>query len=234
LHVAYNAPHFGKGWDDVQEETVNVMQPRPEDLKRVEHLDDPLRRAFAAKVVGMDQGIGRLLEALARHGLDENTLVVFMTDHGGDPDYGGSNLPFRGGKATLYEGGLRVPCIVRWPGHVPPQSVCDEVACAVDWYATFGQLVGYGPDPTDGQSIVELLLGKPAESPRRLIWKTGAHRELGRQSWQAVRDGDWKWVKAPGRDAELFDLSRDPGESVDRSKESPEVARRMAALAEQS
>ena len=92
LHVAYNAPHFGKGWDDSNEATVNVMQPRPEDLKRVEHLGDPLRRAFAAKVVGMDEGIGRLLEALERHDLDENTLVVFMTDHGGDPDYGGSNL----------------------------------------------------------------------------------------------------------------------------------------------
>ncbi len=234
LHVAYNAPHFGKGWDGVEEKTVNVMQPRPEDLKRVAHLVDPLRRAFAAKVVGMDEGIGRLLDALALHGLDENTLVVFMTDHGGDPDYGGSNLPFRGGKATLYEGGIRVPCIVRWPGHVPPQSVCDDVACAVDWYATFGQVVGYGPDPSDGQSIVDLLLGKSAKSSRKLVWKTGAHEELGRQSWQAVRDGDWKWVKAPGRDSELFDLKRDPRETVDRSEESPEVARRLAALAEQS
>ena len=234
LHVAYNAPHFGKGWDAANEETVNVMQPRSEDLKRVEHLDDPLRRAFAAKVVGMDEGVGRLLDALERHDLDENTLVIFMTDHGGDPDYGGSNLPFRGGKATLYEGGIRVPCIVRWPQHVAPQSVCDDVACAVDWYATFGQIVGYGSGQTDGRSIENLLLGNPAESPRTLVWKTGAHRELGRQSWQAVRDGDWKWVKAPDREAELFDLNRDPRETVDRSGELPEVARRLAALAEQS
>ncbi len=234
LHVSYNAPHFGKGWNESTGSTENVMQPKPEDLERVSNLSDPLRRSFAAEVVGMDAGIGRLLDAVDRLSLRERTLVIFMTDHGGDPVYGGSNLPFRGGKATLYEGGIRVPCIVRWPQRVAAGSVCDQVACAVDWYATFGQVVGYDAKQTDGQSILDLLLGRSAASKRTLVWKTGAHQELGRKSWQAVRDGDWKWVKAPEQTGELFDLRRDPQETTDLSAEQPEVTRRLAGLAEQS
>ena len=232
LHIAYNAPHFGKGWDVVNEETENVMQPKPQDLERVVHIQDPLRRAFAAKVVGMDMAIGRVLETLDRLELREQTLVIFMTDHGGDPNYGGSNVPYRGGKATLYEGGIRVPCIVRWPGQVSTGSVCDQVACAVDWLATFGQVVGYPSPGSDGRSILELLQGKPARIDRTLVWKTGAHQELGRQSWRAVREGRWKWVQAPGQPGELFDLEQDLQESNDLSGQHPEIATRLAALAE--
>ncbi|MCA9141066.1 MAG: sulfatase-like hydrolase/transferase, partial [Planctomycetales bacterium] len=97
LHVAYNAPHFGKAWDQENESPANVMQPKTDDLERVSYIGDPLRRAFAAKVVGMDDGIGKLLDALETTGQTDKTLVIFMTDHGGDPNYGGSNLPLRGG-----------------------------------------------------------------------------------------------------------------------------------------
>ncbi|MCG8648815.1 MAG: sulfatase-like hydrolase/transferase, partial [Pirellulales bacterium] len=141
LHVAYNAPHFGKGWNEQQGAPENVMQAKPADLEKVRHIQDPLRRSFAAKVVGMDESIGRLMGALEDHGLADNTLVIFMTDHGGDPKYGGSNLPLRGGKATLFEGGIRVPCIVKWPGRVPPGTTSSQVACAVDWFATFAELI---------------------------------------------------------------------------------------------
>ena len=81
LHLSYNAPHFGKAWNAVTEETQNVMQPKPNDLIRVEDTLDPLRRSFAAKVVGLDTSIGQVLEVLDRLGIADQTLVIFMTDH---------------------------------------------------------------------------------------------------------------------------------------------------------
>jgi arylsulfatase A-like enzyme len=233
LHVSYNAPHFGKGWNEAKSSTENVMQPKPEDLKLVSYIEDPLRRSFAAKVVGMDASIGRLLDTIDQRSMRENTLVVFMTDHGGDPVYGGSNLPFRGNKATLFEGGLRVPCIVRWPGQIPSAAVSDGVACAIDWFPTFGEIVGFESEVAlDGKSILPLLQGESPEQSRTLVWKTGAHDLLARKSWAAVREGDWKWVSEPGADGKLFDLKNDPNETTNLATDKPQAAKRLAALVE--
>lgn len=233
LHVAYNAPHFGKGWDSQNATTENVMQPKPEDLEQVGEITDPLRRAFAAKVVGMDKSIGQLMDAVEELGMRENTLVIFMTDHGGDPKYGGSNMPFRGGKATLFEGGIRVPCIVRWPEHIEAGWICNEVGCAIDWSATFAEITGTDSGLTDGVSLLPTLKQQEAMPRRTLVWKTGAHELLGRQSWQAVRDGDWKWVREPGRAGMLFDLGSDPYETRDLANSDQKRATRMQALAEE-
>lgn len=238
LLVSYNAPHFGKGWNEERQTPENVMQPKPEDLRRVTEIRDPLRRAFAAKVVGMDESIGQLLDAIQEAGIAEETLLIFMTDHGGAGDYGGSNLPFRGGKATLFEGGIRVPCIVRWPGKIRPGVSTDAVAAATDWFPTLLDILG-DPTPTrradgqivDGQSILPILLGKSAGEPRELVWRTGSHAELGRESWAAARVGDWKWVRPPDSDGMLFDLRQDPQEKHDRSQSDPEIASQLAALA---
>ncbi|MGI9473283.1 MAG: sulfatase-like hydrolase/transferase [Rubripirellula sp.] len=232
LHVAYNAPHFGKGWNRTEEETENVMQPKPEDLQRVHNIEDPLRKAFAAKVVGMDESIGRLMQAVDDLSMREDTLVIFMTDHGGDAKYGGSNIPYRGGKATLFEGGIRVPCIVRWPGKIAPNSVSNDVACAIDWFATFGAIVGFDSQGTDSVSMLPTLRDEIASPRRTLVWKTGAHELLGRQSWQAVRDGDWKWVREPGQPGLLFNLAADPFERKDLASSKPELSKRLQKLAE--
>ncbi len=233
LHVSYNAPHFGKGWNEQDEATENVMQPKPDDLQKVLSIGDPLRRSFAAKVVGMDESIGRVLDTLVELGMEGNTLVIFMTDHGGDPAYGGSNLPLRGGKATLFEGGIRVPCIVRWPGRIAAGTVTDAVACATDWFDTLSEVAGIetSRSPSDGQSILPLLRGEPGDSSRTLVWQTGAHQLLDRKSWRAVRQGDWKWVQPPDQDAMLFDLGRDPCETTDLSAQRPDVAMRLMMIA---
>lgn len=230
LQIAYNAPHFGKAWNESKSAPENVMQPKPADLAEVSGIDDPLRRSFAAKVVGMDASIGRLMETIDELSMRENTLVIFMTDHGGAIDYGGSNLPLRDGKATLFEGGLRVPCVVRWPGQIPAGTVSDDVACAIDWFATFGEIVGFEAKHSDGRSILASLRGEATGQPRRLLWKTGAHQVLGRQSWRAVRDGDWKWVRPPDEAGMLFDLKQDPGERNDLAARHPDVAKRLAKL----
>ncbi|MFH5805016.1 sulfatase [Alienimonas sp. DA493] len=237
LEVAYNAPHYGKGWDEPANRTRNVMQPKPADLEKVTRLgsriENPLRRAFAAKVVGMDAGIARLLDALEESGQAEDTLVIFMSDHGGDPDYGGSNAPLRGEKATLYEGGVRVPCLVRWPGVVQPGATTDAVATALDWFPTFADLGLLEDAPTnlDGQSIAPLLRGEPLPKHVPIVWATGSHAELDRAAWVAVRDGDWKWVRHKGDEA-LFDLAADPRETTNRLADRPEIAARLRALAD--
>ncbi len=230
LFLAYNAPHFAKGWDAEAGKTENIMQPRPEDLERVKGIEDPLRRAFAAKVVGMDDGIGRVLAALEERELARNTLVIFMTDNGGDPVYGGSNEPFRGVKATLYEGGIRVPCLMRWPGRIPVGRTCEAVAGAIDLFPTLARLAGLEVEASelDGRNITPLLLGGPGEE-REMLWQLGAHAELGRSNWSALRAGDWKLVAAPDAAPELFNIAKDPSEKYDLAAEEPERLRKLLA-----
>lgn len=234
LHLSYNAPHFGKAWDASTEKPVNVMQPKAEDLARVNGAMTPLRQSFAAKVIGLDEGVGRVLSTLDELNLTHNTIVIFMTDHGGDPVYGGSNLPYRGGKATLYEGGIRVPCIVRWPSRIEAARESNQVACAVDWFATFMDLCGEEPNPDlDGHSLLPLLTsadGASSDPTRTLVWKTGAHKELMRKSWSAVRRGDWKWIRPPNQEAELYNVNLDPCETNNLAGRHPDLMAELQAI----
>ena len=227
LHLSYNAPHFGKAWDGEAEKPKNTMQPKLHDLKQVSTDLDPVRRAFAAKVVGLDASIGRVLHTLEELGVEKNTLVIFMTDHGGDPKYGGANYPYRGSKATLYEGGIRVPCLVRWPQRIGAGQISDQVACAIDWFPTFTEMCGEDPpDVLDGVSLLSDLAGtREGErlTERTLVWKTGAHRELGRATWKAVRQADWKWVQPPGEAPQLYNLAVDPYEKEDVAAKHPKL-----------
>ncbi len=228
LHVSFNAPHFGKAGDFETGQITNRMQPRTHDLEQVpDSIVDPLRRAFAAKVIGMDAAIGQLMQKLSELNAMQNTLVVFMTDHGGDPDYGGANLPLRGGKATLFEGGLRVPCIAAWPGNIPMGRRTSAVTCAMDWFPTLCAVAGISEASqrergarTDGTNLLPLFHGDAQTSvlesqlaERTLVWQTGNHDELERKSWLAVRRGNWKLVQPPDQPPMLFDLSQDPNES---------------------
>lgn len=235
LHIAYNAPHFGKAGNPETGEVTNIMQPKPEDLKRVPaSISESTRRDFAAKVIGMDEGIGRILAKLDTLHLSDDTLVIFMTDHGGDPSYGGSNDPLRGGKATLFEGGLRVPCLVRWPGQIPANSVASAVTCAVDLAPTCYELAGLAAEnwPTDGQSMLPIWMGAEEPQERTLIWQTGNHQELQRKSWTALRQGRWKMVDPPEQAAMLFDLENDPQEQVDLATSQPARLDELQTLAQ--
>ncbi|MCA9127064.1 MAG: sulfatase-like hydrolase/transferase [Planctomycetales bacterium] len=233
LHLAYNAPHYGKASDAVDGAAINVMQPKPDDLARVPaSIEDANRRAFAAKVMGLDQSIGRILETLRQIAVADNTLVIFMTDHGADPDYGGSNLPLRGGKATLFEGGLRVPCLVRWPAKIPAGLQTDVVACGVDCFPTLCFVAGI--DATqyslDGLNLVPLITeAAAATSSRELFWHTGAHQALNRNDWSALRVGNLKLVRAPNQPDQLFDLSVDPLERKDLAGSFPEELARLSS-----
>ena len=229
LFIPYNAPHFGKGWDDGNNRPVNILQPHPRDLKRVKFIADPTRRKYAAKVVALDDGIGRVLHALDANGQRENTLVIFMTDHGGDANYGGDNRPFRAGKATLFEGGIRVPCLVRWPGKVKPGTHSNEVTWAIDWFPTLCALAGAKTEGQglDGMDISPVLHGGRLTEPRELFWELGAHTELDRGHWMALRRGPWKYVRTPQESQWLFNLEDDPGEQQNLAGQEPQRFERL-------
>ncbi|MEM7015354.1 MAG: sulfatase-like hydrolase/transferase [Verrucomicrobiota bacterium] len=224
LFLAYNAPHFGKGYSPKDAAPVNIMQPQAADLKRVEFIDDKIRREFAAMTVSLDDGVGKVLEALDDTDLAKETLVMFLTDHGGDPVYGGSNTPFRGDKATLFEGGLRVPCVMRWPGKIEAGSTNESVAWSIDFFPTFCKLgaAEFNQSDLDGRDLGPAIFDGEPIPDRTLFWELGAHAELDRKPWSAVRDGDWKYVETPSDGEFLFNLAKDPNEETNLGETDPE------------
>ncbi|MEW4526752.1 sulfatase [Maioricimonas sp. JC845] len=203
----------------------------------------------------IDWSVGQVLEALKRNGVDEQTLVIFTSDNGPWLSYGnhaGSAGPLREGKGTTWEGGVREPCIMRWPGHIPAGSTCDELAATIDLLPTIAGLIGAElPDhPIDGKDIWPLMSGRPgAKSPHDVYYYYwGNHL-------QAIRSGDWKLhfphafrslTGDPGRDGKpagytqgktdlvLFNLREDIGETTDVKDQHPEVVARLKALAEKA
>jgi len=238
LFLSYNAPHFGKGWSPGEQSPVNIMQARGSDLKRVGYIKDKVRREFAAMTVALDDGIGRVMSTLRNNGLDENTLVIFMTDHGGTYVYGGSNHPYRGAKATLFEGGIRVPCIMRWPGKIKAATETNEVTWALDLFPTICQFANAetGGLTLDGQDISSLLTRQTPVGTRELFWQLGPHQELKRGRWTALRQGDWKYIQNEEGEEFLFDLKTDPYEKQNqlqhKAEKLAELQKRRDALAD--
>ena len=174
----------------------------------------------------VDWRTGEVLGALDELGLSRQTLVVFTSDNGASARWGGSNAPLRGAKGSRYEGGLREPCIVRWPGRIRPGSVCDEVVTEMDLLPTFAKLAGAAPPSDriiDGRDVWPLLSLQPgAKSPHEAFYY------FGRKRLEAVRNGPWKlWL---GRKKRLYHLGRDVGETTDVAAEHPEVVERLLAL----
>lgn len=214
LYLAYNAPHFGKGYSPADDAPVNIMQPQTKDLMRVSHISDKVRREFAAMTVNLDDGVGMVLAALDKAGLSEETLVIFVTDHGGDPVYGGSNVPLRGNKATLFEGGIRVPALMRWPGMITAGASVKQVVSALDLFPTITSMAGIEVDDQklDGSDIGPVIFQDVSLGERTLFWELGVHDELGRSPWGALRVGDWKYVSDAEGEQYLFNLNSDPYE----------------------
>lgn len=229
LFLPYNAPHFGKGWNPAAQETVNIMQAQGSDLQRVSFIQDKIRREFAAMVVSLDDGVGQVMQALEAGGHSDNTLLIFLTDHGGDPVYGGSNRPLRGSKATLFEGGLKVPCVMKWPGHIAGGRTSTAVASSLDLFPTFCDVAGIGTvgQTLDGLSLKGHLLEESELPQRELFWQTGQHAELDRGTWSALRQGRWKYVQDAAGVEYVFDLAADATEQLDLADSAPDILARL-------
>ena len=225
LYLAFNAPH---GASSFTEDTVSGEKRKggpgvqvPEKyaaMYRGKVQDEKLER-YCGAVTRMDEAIGAVMDAVEKAGQKDNTIFIFMSDNGGSGN--GGNSPLKGGKSTMWEGGLRVPFIVRWPGKVPAGKVTDEFLTSLELVPTVLAATGAsGPEGVkfDGFDMLPILQGA-AKSPREtMFWQ--------RRSDKAARVGKWKWLESKKGNG-LYDLSADIGEDHDLSKEKPEIAKMM-------
>ena len=189
---------------------------------------------YAGMVEAMDQAVGKVLDRLDALGLRENTLVIFTSDNGGLSTSEGwptSNMPLRAGKGWMYEGGLRVPLVVRWPKVARSGSQLDSPVTSPDFFPTLLDAVGTrrtGGD-VDGMSFLPAMLGK-APSQRSVFWHYPHYGNQGGAPASAIRRGGWKLIEwLEDGSVELFDVARDIGETKDLSRAQPARARQLLA-----
>ena len=190
---------------------------------------------YGGMVEAMDLAVGKVLDGLKTHGLEDNTVVFFMSDNGGLSTREGhptSNLPLRGGKGWMYEGGIREPMIVRWPGVTKPGSVNETPVTSTDFFPTMMEMAGLKPQlplPIDGVSFTTALRGKEHKRGP-LYWHYPHYGNQGNAPTAAIRDGDWKLIEwyEDGR-LELFNLREDIGEKNDLAKKHPDKVKTLVA-----
>ena len=169
----------------------------------------------------MDEGIGWIMAALAARGVDDDTLVVFTSDNGGERF--SDNWPLVGGKMDLTEGGIRVPWIAHWPVAIAPGGVSQQLCMTMDWSATMLDAAGVTPaadHPLDGISLMPVLHDANHRFDRPLYWR------MNHRGQRALRDGDWKYLRVDGNDY-LFNL---PADERERANRGPREPQRLAAM----
>lgn len=211
IYLAYNAVHAPD-------------QAPQKYLDRAVNIEEGFRSVYAAMMIAMDDGIGRVVQTLEETGLRDNTLVIFVNDNGGR--LGSDNRPLRGHKGMLYEGGVRVPFLASWPGKIPAGMKYDAPVSALDTLPTAAAAAGAATDqckPLDGVDLLPHLTGRASAPPHEtLFWRVS-----GGQGY-AVRQGRHKLVKAAALDrVQLFDLQEDLLERHDIAQVSPEVVTRL-------
>jgi arylsulfatase len=238
LYVPFTIPHVAMQVpEDSLAEYKGLWEDPPYEGKKG-YLPHPAPRAgHAAMITRMDRSVGRLLDLLSELKLDGNTLVCFSSDNGSIDAVGGHDLAFfeangnlRGQKGNLWEGGIRVPFLARWPGKIKAGAVSDLPAGFLDLFPTFAAVAGADvPGDVDGLSFLPTLLGQEGQKPREfLYWEYPAGG-----GWQAVRLGPWKGVRtqlAQKKPLELYDLSKDPGEKEDVASKHPELVAKIEAI----
>ena len=213
VYVPFNAVH-------------TPMEATPKYLDRFASIADPQRRKYAAMLSALDENVGVVLKTLEKHKLTEKTLVVFLTDNGGPTPVNTSrNEPLHGFKAQVWEGGIRIPWVMQWPGHLPKGKVFSSPVIALDLLPTFVTAAGGKVDPSwnvDGVDLAPYLNGKAKGVPHeRLFWR------FGRQ-W-AMREGDWKLMSMGDPSPSLFNLRADVGENKDLAAAEPARVASMKA-----
>ncbi|UCE32518.1 MAG: sulfatase-like hydrolase/transferase [Burkholderiales bacterium] len=219
LSVHYTAPHWP--WETrTDEEESRIVRDRNE---HIVHTAGGSVQNYLTMVRQMDEGIGRILEALKGTGADRNTMIVFTSDNGGERF--SDVWPLVGRKMDLLEGGIRVPDVVRWPARIAAGGVTSQQAITMDWVATMLEAAGVEehPDyPLDGASLLEVLDDPTATFDRELFWR------MKYRGQKAMRAGQWKYLLLDG-DEFLFDLSRDERERANRARREPQRVEAMRA-----
>ena len=222
LFLSYNAPHFPFQGPEDRDKPV---QPKRKNWQQGD------RSTYVAMVESMDKGIGRVLAELDRLGLRRQSLVVFTSDNGGDVH--SRNAPLRDHKGSLWEGGVRVPCIARWPGVLPAGEETRQVGITMDWSATIRRSAGLLKDESfeDGIDLMPMLTGRKQVRERTLFWRRirGPVRRKTPEG-RAVRHGKWKWVEKANGERFLGDLQNDVGEMNNLIGDRPDMANKLTRL----
>ncbi|MCP4847700.1 MAG: sulfatase-like hydrolase/transferase, partial [Verrucomicrobiaceae bacterium] len=231
LYLPFNAPHGSSSLDPMIRGSVQApeefkkMYP-PVDVEIVKGSrygkpamvpsKDARRRDYRAAVTCMDAAIGKILEKLDQQKKSNNTLVIFLSDNGGGG--GANNSPLRGKKGQMWEGGLRVPCIIRWPAVLPAGKTCDEFLTSLEIFPTIAAVTGAAVDKDitlDGFNMIPVLKGQASSQRTSMFWQ--------RRDLKAARVGNWKWVDMGNAGNGLFDLGEDPGERNNLASRKPEI-----------
>ena len=222
LYLAYNAPHFPI---EPPQEWLDRVHKRQPDL-------DEKRARNVAFVEHFDQGVGRVLDALEGSGMAKNTVVVFTSDNGGSLPHAQNNDPWRGGKQDHYDGGLRVPFLVRWPGVIEASSRSATVGLSFDIVPTFLEIAGCEPPSAlDAVSLLPAFRGDDATDSDRALYFTRREGGVfyGGKSYEALIQGRWKLMQNnPFAPLELYDLKDDPQETTDLSQTRKDIVRQLS------
>jgi len=219
INIMYNAPHWPYNRPD---------RPSPAPGSGAHILasadDPPTRDDYRSMVEAMDAGVGRILQALERLDVADNTLVIFTNDNGGEwlAEQGG----LRDRKWTVYEGGVRVPALLRWPGRIPPGRTSQQPAISFDWSATMLAAAGVTPPANyEGIDLVPIVAGQQREVERTFFWRAVP----GNRSQRAVRRGEWKLI-IDSNHTVVYNVRQDPGERHDLTNERQDIARQLQPL----
>jgi arylsulfatase B len=234
LYLAFTAPHLPR-------------EAPKEYIERYKNIEDPMRRIYAAQITCMDEEIGKVIVALDKKKIRENTLIIFHSDNGGTkskhvdgeddvskikiPGDNGDNGELNGGKGELYEGGTRVPAFVNWPGHIKPGSVVIGMVHVVDMLPTLAKLAAGSTEkcnPLDGHDVWPAIAEGEPTGRDELVYNIEPFRA-------AVRQGDWKlvWNTALPSKVELFNLAEDPNEKTNLADKQPEKVKQLKGRIEQ-
>jgi arylsulfatase A-like enzyme len=214
MYLAYNAPH-------------TPLQALKADYDALPQIKDHRLRVYAAMIRALDRGVGKVMAELKAQGLDDNTLVIFSSDNGGAHYIGlpEVNRPYRGWKATFYEGGTHVPFMMRWPAQIAAGSRYDPMISHFDIFATASAASGAAlprDRPIDGVDVLPVVKGAAGVPHQALFWRSGNYR--------VVRDGDWKLQSLDlPREDRLFDLKTDPTERRDVAAANPAIVASLRA-----
>jgi arylsulfatase A-like enzyme len=216
LSLNYNAPHWP--WEGPRDEAAS--RALAQGLGGF--TSGGSLKVYAEMMKSLDEGVGRVLRALEESGHARETLVVFTSDNGGERfSY---NWPFTGKKLELFEGGIRVPAMLRWPGRIPSGRTTEQVAVTMDWTATILAAAGasaHSDYPLDGVDLLPVARGERAAFERTLFWRTSAQ--------SAARSGRWKYLRVDDKTERLFDLMTDEREQADSRAARPEIFERLRA-----
>ncbi len=234
----YQKKRRDEGLDEV--ETFEEGGKFPCEHKKDKHIKRRLVQSdpeYAAMIQSVDENVGRLLDALEDNGEAENTVVVFTSDNGGLSTAEGSptcNSPLSEGKGWMYDGGVREPLLVRWPGVVEPGSTCEVPVTSTDFYPTFLEMAGMDPQPEqheDGESIVPLLKGDNSLERDAIFWHYPHYGNQGGRPGSSVRSGDYKLIEFfEDGHLELYNLREDISEENNIAGDRPEITRKLHSM----